>query len=293
MDTGQIEQVRRFNRFVTQRVGALESSYLRRGRPLGEARLIFETGAEGTTVRALRTSLSLDSGYLSRLLRSLETQRLLEVQEQTGDRRRRRVCLTAKGRQELAAYDKLSDDLAKSILAPLDPEQRGRLIRAMAEIEQLIRAPTVEVTLEPPDSKDARRCLNAYFQELAQRFDAGFDPAKSNPATFGDMTPPAGFFVVARLNGAPVGCGALKCRDDKTGEIKRMWTHRSARGQGIARKVLQTLEATARSAGLHTLRLETNRTLVEAQSLYRREGYEEVPAFNDEPYAHHWFEKRL
>jgi ribosomal protein S18 acetylase RimI-like enzyme len=72
-----------------------------------------------------------------------------------------------------------------------------------------------------------------------------------------------------------------------------MWTAPSARGQGVARRVLQTLETIARKAGLTTLRLETNRTLKEAQALYRREGYQEVAPFNDEPYAHHWFEKKL
>jgi ribosomal protein S18 acetylase RimI-like enzyme len=77
------------------------------------------------------------------------------------------------------------------------------------------------------------------------------------------------------------------------GEIKRMWTAPSARGRGVARRVLQTLEAAARASGVKRLRLETNRTLREAQALYRQEGYQEVAAFNDEPYAHHWFEKRL
>jgi DNA-binding MarR family transcriptional regulator len=72
MDGHQIEQVRRFNRVVTQHVGALEESYLRRGRPLGQARLLHEIGSDGIDVRALRERLKLDSGYLSRLLRSLE-----------------------------------------------------------------------------------------------------------------------------------------------------------------------------------------------------------------------------
>lgn len=163
----------------------------------------------------------------------------------------------------------------------------------MAEVERLIRAAPVEVSLEAPNSTDGRWCLDEYFRELAERFEAGFDPAKSNPARDDEITPPAGFFVVARLDGCPVGCGALKRKDRTTGEIKRMWTAPSARGRGVARKVLQTLEATARKVGLATLHLETNRTLTEAQALYRKEGYREVDAFNDEPYAHHWFEKTL
>ncbi len=293
MEAQQLQQVRSFNRLVTQRIGALDSSYLRRGRPLGEARLIYETGTNGADVRSLRNRLGLDSGYMSRLLRSLEAQGLIVVRQQPGDGRRRHVSLTSKGRVELSKYDRLSDDLAKSILAPLDAKQRDRLVAAMTEIERLLRAATVQVRVEAPDSADARWCLNEYFRELAERFDTGFDPSRSNPARDDEMRPPNGCFVIARLDGSPVGCGALKRNAEATGEIKRMWTARSARGQGVARRVLQTLEAIARDVGLKTLRLETNRTLKEAQALYRQEGYQEVAAFNDEPYAHHWFEKQL
>jgi ribosomal protein S18 acetylase RimI-like enzyme len=107
------------------------------------------------------------------------------------------------------------------------------------------------------------------------------------------MTPPTAFFFVAWLDGYPAGCGVLKLGKSSTGEIKRMWTAPSARGVGIARKVLRTLEAKAGDMGLTAVRLETNRVLTEAQALYRQEGYQEVAPFNAEPYADHWFEKRL
>jgi DNA-binding MarR family transcriptional regulator/GNAT superfamily N-acetyltransferase len=293
MDSPQIALIRRFNRLVTRRVGALDDSYLRRGRPLGEARLLFEVGSQGDGVRRLRDRLGLDSGYLSRLLRSLEAQGLILVRRAAGDGRRRHVELTAKGQAEVAAYDALSDALARSLLAPLSDGQCRRLLAAMAEVERLIRAGEVEVRPEAPDSEAARGCLEAYFRELAERFDAGFDPARSNPASDAEMTPPQGFFVVAWLEGSPVGCGALKRSAAGGGEIKRMWTDPAARGMGVARKVLRRLEARAREIGLSRLRLETNRTLREAQALYRGEGYREVAPFNDEPYADYWFEKEL
>jgi GNAT superfamily N-acetyltransferase len=163
----------------------------------------------------------------------------------------------------------------------------------MAEVERLLRAGDVEVRREAPQSAAARWCLEQFFAELAERFDVGFDPARSNSARDEEMTPPAGFFFIAWLDGSPARCGALKVADGSTGEIKRMWTAPSARGLGIARKVLRTLEAKAREVGLTTVRLETNRVLTEAQPLYRQEGYQEVAPFNTEPYAHHWFEKRL
>jgi GNAT superfamily N-acetyltransferase len=209
------------------------------------------------------------------------------------DGRVRRVVLTPNGRAERATYDALSEELATSFLRPLDPAQRDRLVSGMAEVERLLRAGAVELRPAAPNSAAAQWCLERYFAELAARFEVGFDPARSNSASPEEMTPPAGFFVMAWLDGGPVGCGALKVGEGDTGEIKRMWTAPDARGLGIARRVLRWLEAKAREAGLTRLRLEINRALMEAQALYLGEGYREVAPFNAEPYAHHWFEKRL
>jgi DNA-binding MarR family transcriptional regulator len=293
MDVDLVQRVRRFHRLVTQRIGALETSYLHRGRPLGEARVLYEIGPDGGEVRALREKLGLDSGYVSRLLRSLEQQGLVQVRNDRGDGRVRRASLTRRGRGEFKAYDRASDALAQSILAPLSPTRQHRLVAAMADVERLIRAAAIDIRVEPPDSRDGRWCLEAYFNELAARFETGFDAAKSNSARVEELTPPAGYFVVARLDGALAGCGALKVNDAKIAEIKRMWTAPSARGLGIARRVLDALEAKAAELGISALRLETNKALHEAQALYRGSGYREVTPFNDEPYAHHWFEKQL
>jgi ribosomal protein S18 acetylase RimI-like enzyme len=107
------------------------------------------------------------------------------------------------------------------------------------------------------------------------------------------MTPPAGLFLVATLHGEPAGCGALKFHPGAPAEVKRMWVAPAVRGLGLGRRLLTELEAQAAAHGVRVLRLETNQTLTEAISLYRAAGYREVPAFNDEPYAHHWFEKSL
>ena len=290
MDNGQILRVRAFNRAVTQRIGALDDSFLNRGRPLGEARLLYEI-RNGAEVRELRARLGLDSGYVSRLLRSLERQHLIEAHPVPGDARVRRVALTAAGAREVAELDRLSDGFAESVLAPLGEHQRQRLVAAMDEVERLMRAFAVDIRPEPPDTADARWCLNEYFRDLAQRFETGFDPDRSNPATAAEMTPPAGIFLVARLDGHPVGCAALKVKGGAIGEIKRMWVHPDTRGIGIGRRILAAVEEQARAFGLAVLRLETNRSLTEAQALYHKGGYREVAPFNDEPYAHHWFEK--
>ena len=139
----------------------------------------------------------------------------------------------------------------------------------------------------------AKACLDSYFRELADRFEGGYDAAHDRSAPPSEMTPPAGRFVVARLDGDPVGCGAFKRVGERAGEIKRVWVAQPARGLGIARRMLQKLEEAAREMGLLILRLDTNKALTEAHALYRKEGYLEVEPFNDNPYAHHWFEKRL
>jgi DNA-binding MarR family transcriptional regulator/predicted GNAT family N-acyltransferase len=260
---------------------------------LAEARLIFEISSEGVDVRTLRSKLGLDSGYLSRLLQSLNAQDLIAMAKGDEDARRRRVSLTRKGTAERAAYDRLSDNLAASMLGPLDLSQQSRLLAAMGEVERLLRAATVKVAPEAPRSADARLCLDTYFRELAARFDGGFDAHTDESARVEDMKPPSGLFVLARLDGEAVGCGGLKRTGKAVGEIKRVWTAPSARGMGVARRMLRTLEAAAREMGLKALRLDTNRALTEAHALYRREGYREIARFNDNPYAHHWFEKRL
>jgi ribosomal protein S18 acetylase RimI-like enzyme len=163
----------------------------------------------------------------------------------------------------------------------------------MGEVERLLGAARVSLDFEPPTSGAARRCLDSYFRELAERFEDGYDAAKDRSAPPSEMTPPAGRFVVARLDGDPVGCGALKRVDERAGEIKRVWVAKSARRLGIARRMLRTLEAAAHEMGLMILRLDTNKALTEARALYRKEGYREVERFNDNPYAHHWSEKRL
>ena len=293
MDADMTGQIRSFNRTVTQRVGALSDAFLGRGRPLGQARLLWEIGPDGTDVRALRARLELDSGYLSRLLRSLAADGLVDVRPSRSDGRVRTAHLTSHGLAERAELDRRAADVAASILRPLTDGQRARLITAMAEVERLLAASAVRVSVCDPRHPHARFCEQAYFAELARRFDAGFDPVHSHTASVADLTPPAGLLLVATLHGEPAGCGALRLHGGDPAEVKRMWVSPAQRGLGLGRRLLAELEAHAAANGARVLRLETNRSLAEAISLYRTAGYREVAPFNGEPYAHHWFEKTL
>lgn len=292
-DTADIATVRRFSRTVTQRVGALDDHFLARDRPLGAARVLWELGPDGCDVRALRTRLGLDSGYCSRLLRTLEADGLVVVAPDPADRRRRLARPTAAGLAERALLDERSDAAAWSLLAPLDPPQRARLVDAMGTVERLLTAGLVEVRPTDPRDPDARRCIAAYVAELDRRFPGGFDPGRSLPADDEQLTPPAGVLLVAHLAGRPVGCGALKLHGDAPAEVKRMWVDPAVRGLGLGRRLLHELEQEAVARGADAVQLETNATLVEAVALYRSAGYAEVPPDTDEPYADHWFRKRL
>jgi DNA-binding MarR family transcriptional regulator/GNAT superfamily N-acetyltransferase len=291
-----VAAVRRFNRTVTQRVGALDDEYMARGRPLAQARLLWEIGPGGGEVAALRARLGLDSGYLSRLLRILESDGLITVRpaDQAGrDGRVRVAALTDAGRAEWAELDQRSDELAWSILEPLTEPRRDRLVAAMAEVERLIMASMVTISPCQPGDPRARACVRAYAMDIAERFDDGFDPARSNVVHDEELVPPAGVFLLAVLNAEPVGCGAVKLHRDAPAEIKRVWVSDTVRGLGVGRRMLGEVERYAAERGWSAVRLDTNRNLTEAIAMYRSAGYREIEPYNTEHYAHHWFEKHL
>ena len=293
MDRRAIDTVRQFHRTVAEELGIVGGRFLGRPRPPGESRLLWEIGPNGAELRSLRGRLGLDSGYLTRALQSLERQGLIRVSVSRHDGRVRRATLTRRGRTERSVLDRRSDGLAERTLRSLTATQQTALVAAMADVERLLRASMVSFAVESPRAAESRWCIDQYFQELDARFDGGFNPDASISADARELTMPAGLLLVARLQGKPVGCGALKFHDRAPAELKRMWLAGSVRGLGVGARMLAELERRALKSGARVVRLETNRALTEAIALYRRAGYVEVPRFNDEPYAHHWFEKRL
>jgi DNA-binding MarR family transcriptional regulator/GNAT superfamily N-acetyltransferase len=283
--------VRRFNRTYTQRIGALDESFLGTGRPLGPSRLLFEIGESGATVRELRDRMGLDSGYLSRLLRGLEGDGLVEVRPDLTDARRRRVTLTRRGRTAWRRLDDRSEDLARTLVAPLSDRQRARLVDALATADLLVRAATVRLEDLPPTDARAVEAMAAYFAEIGRRF--GFEPGDAWRVDAESMTAPDGFFVVATSDGEPVACGGVQRLPDGSAEIKRMWVHDGWRGAGLGARLLRHLEDRAREHGYAVVRLDTNDTLTEAIAMYERAGYRAIARYNDNPWARCWFEKDL
>ena len=291
MHQDQINRVRKFGRAVAGEVGALEDSFLNRGRPLGSARVLNAIGVGYQKVSDLRAYLKLDTGLLSRLLRGLEAEGLIETTPSPDDRRSRITRLTAKGRAEFDIYETLSDERASNILA--SHKHARRLLDAMDVVT--IALSRDQIVFEEVDysSDMAKYCLKANEEELSQRVSSDFTLEQSGVPDLSQMAPPHGTFVVARLEDLAVGCVGIKGSGGQIAEVKRMWIAPAARGLGLARTMMIHAEDAARALGIKTLRLDTNSALFEAVSLYQSMGWIEIDPFNDDPYPDTFFEKQL
>jgi GNAT superfamily N-acetyltransferase/DNA-binding MarR family transcriptional regulator len=291
MEQDQITRIRNFSRLVAVEVGALEDSFLNRGRPLGAARVLNAIGLGYESIAGLRAFLKLDTGHLSRLLRGLEAEDLIETKPDPSDRRSRRTKLTAKGEQEFGVYETLSNERAAAILAR--HKTARRLLDAMDVVTIALSRDDIKFEEVDYASQIATRCLGAFSTELSKRLNLVFDLKKSGDPDLSQMKHPHGTFVVARLADMPLGCVGVKGNGSSLAEVKRMWIAPAARGLGLGRRLMTTAEDAARALGITTLRLDTNSTLFEAVSLYRAMGWKEIHRFNDDPYPDLFFEKKL
>jgi DNA-binding MarR family transcriptional regulator/GNAT superfamily N-acetyltransferase len=285
------KRVRRFNRAVTSAVGALDASFLGRGRPLGSARVINAIGQGRSDVATLREYLGVETSLMSRLLRGLEDEGLVETVPSAHDARRRVVRLTKGGKSEFRAYEALSNAQAKSILAShTQPED---LLTAMDLVASVLGRDRMMIEETDPRDPAARYCLDAYYMELSRRFEQGFEVSLSRNPVAEQMIRPRGAFLVALSDDLPIGCVGLKGVGDKVAEIKRLWVAPSARCLGLSKRLMEGAENVARELSIKTLRLDTNRALHEAKQLYLKTGWKEIDRFNDDPYADSFFEKHL
>ncbi|WP_425074565.1 bifunctional helix-turn-helix transcriptional regulator/GNAT family N-acetyltransferase [Sagittula sp. S175] len=286
-----VARARRFHRAVTTESGVLDSSFLGRGRPLGPARVLNAIGHKMHDVAEIRAYLRLDSGLMSRLLRGLEDEGLIEVRTSEEDGRRREAHLTASGRAEYAEYERLSDLQVTDILSR--HPRPDTLLEAMDIVATALGFDRITMEEVPPTDSRALACLETYYSELARRFDTGFDVKLSADPEASDMTAPRGAFLIALSDGLPIGCVGLKGTEKGYAEIKRLWVSPAARGMGLAGQLMDRIETRARDLGVALLRLDTNAQLPEAIAFYRKRGWVEIDRFNDDPYPDFFFEKSL
>jgi DNA-binding MarR family transcriptional regulator/GNAT superfamily N-acetyltransferase len=286
-----ISRVRRFNRAVTKEAGALDHSFLGRGRPLGAARVLNAIGQGRTDVADIRSYLDLDSGLMSRLLRVLEDEGLVATVPHQDDARRRIAKLTSTGRREFNAYEAISNSRAELLLGRHGNSQA--LLAAMDLIASAFGRGNISIDEANPAGKEAQYCLGEYYGELSRRFEGGFEVSLSRDPDAADMILPRGTFLVAISDGLPIGCVGLKGSGGELAEVKRLWVAPSARGLGLGRRLMDCVESAARDISVKVLRLDTNSALPEALKLYRSTGWTEIDRFNDDPYPDAFFEKRL
>jgi DNA-binding MarR family transcriptional regulator/GNAT superfamily N-acetyltransferase len=291
MSFDPISRVRRFNRVVTSEVGALDTSFLGRGRPLGAARVLNAIGQGQSNVASIREYLGLDSGLMSRLLRGLEDEGLIETVSNRQDARRRIARLTEAGRSEFQAYEALSNAQAETFLARHSrPEE---LLHAMDLVASVLGRSLIAVEEMDPRHNDARFCLSEYYAELARRFENGFEVSLSRDPDAVDMIRPRGAFLVAMSDSLPIGCVGLKGTGSEIAEIKRLWVAPSARGLGLARRLMTAAEGVARELSINILVLTPTARWRRRNSSTATPAGTRLTVSTTNPYPDTFFEKHL
>jgi DNA-binding MarR family transcriptional regulator/GNAT superfamily N-acetyltransferase len=278
--TIQVDAVRRFNRFYTRRVGALQPGYLGSPYPLPQARVLYELGQRGeSTASELGAELDLDAGYLSRLLQGLRRQGLVQGQEAREDARRVRLSLTAKGRKAYQQLDARSRDEVAGMLGTLAAPEQARLVGAMQVMEKLLHPSPVpeRISLRSHRPGDmgwvVHRHGALYFQEYGwdERFEAlvagiakdfvdGFDPARER-------------CWIAEMDGQSVGSVFLVKESKRVAKLRLLLIEPRARGRGLGKRLVAECIAFARAKGYRKLVLWTQSNLLAARGIYEAAGF--------------------
>jgi DNA-binding MarR family transcriptional regulator/GNAT superfamily N-acetyltransferase len=287
-----IEAVRRFNRFYTRQIGALQEGLLNSPFSLTEARVIYELAqTDGASATELGEKLGLDAGYLSRILRRFQAQGLVDRAPSPTDGRRSRISLTERGRGEFAGLNDGSRAQVGAMLGGLSPEDAKRLVGAMATVERMLGddpEPRVPYILRPHQPGDmgwvvhrhgvlyAREhgwdeTFEALVAEIAAKFIQQLDPRRDR-------------CWIAEREGEIVGSVFLVKHTDQVAKLRLLLVEPSARGLGIGHRLVAECIRFARQAGYGRITLWTNSVLHAARKIYEQAGFTLV---HEEP--HHSF----
>ncbi len=289
----EIAAVREFNRFYTARLGLLRKRHLGGEFSLTEARILYEIGANPQiTAAALCEVLSLDAGYVSRLLAALTRRKLIRQHASEADGRERLLTLTAAGRDTVVSLNAQSDTHIGSILADLDPAEREKLTAALAQARRILADRSsrgVQIVRLTTGSEEALQILEEYYEavHVVKR-----DPPGALQKLLNDR--PSAMWL-ARLDDEVVGCVVLRDLRSipRAGECKRLYVRPAARGRHVASLLLDALEDHARSHKLDWIYLDTYDDLKPAIALYEQRGYQRCKRYNDNPQATLFMRKRL
>jgi DNA-binding MarR family transcriptional regulator/GNAT superfamily N-acetyltransferase len=276
-----VSAIRRFNRLYTKHIGVLREGHLDSPFSLTEVRVLYELAhRDGLTASELARELALDSGYLSRILRSFEQRGLIEKTRSESDARQTHLRLTETGRTAFAPLDSRADDEIAALVERVHPDDRRRLTEAMRTIERVL-VPGAEAsrsylirTHQPGDigwvvyrhgvlyareyGWDER--FEALVAQIVAEFVQNFDARRER-------------CWIAEQNGERVGSVFLVRKTDTIAKLRLLLVEPKARGLGIGHRLVDECIRFARQARYERMTLWTNSVLHAARRIYEEAGF--------------------
>jgi DNA-binding MarR family transcriptional regulator/predicted N-acetyltransferase YhbS len=278
--------IRQFNRFYTRQIGLLRQGLLGTPFSLTEGRVLYEIGRRGTTTAAeLVAELSIDPGYLSRLLRGFITSSLVVSTRSATDRRQSILALTDRGRETFTTLDRRSQEEIAVLLERLSEGEQRRLLAAMETIESLLApaaasAASDAVVLRPHHADDLSWLLARHAAIYGREYGWGIQFTVLVAAIIGqfqpDRAPAREACWIAELDGAPVGSVMLVDAGDGIAKLRLLIVEPLARGRGIGRRLVEHCIRFAREAGYRKITLWTQSVLTGARRIYEAAGFVRV-----------------
>jgi DNA-binding MarR family transcriptional regulator/GNAT superfamily N-acetyltransferase len=273
------EAVRAFNRFYTRRIGVVQEGYLQSRFSLTEARVLYELAhAEGLTATQIGTTLDLDAGYLSRMLRSFEQDGLLTRGPAEADKRQTILTLTAAGRAAFAPLDLRSRREIGAMLSALPEPAQEAVVGGMHAITRLLSEnPRPDWIVRPPAPGDIGWVVERHGALYASEFgfNARFEAlvAQVAGAFLHEHDPSRERAWIAERDGVRIGSVFLVRKTDDIGKLRLLLVEPSARGLGVGKRLVAECVAFARQAGYRRVTLWTNDILLAARNIYRASGF--------------------
>jgi DNA-binding MarR family transcriptional regulator/GNAT superfamily N-acetyltransferase len=274
----RIDAVRRFNRFYTRRIGALQAHYLGSPFPLPQARVLYEIGQRGEcTASELGAGLDLDLGYLSRLLQGLKRLQLVAGEPARQDARRIRLSLTPKGRKAFAALDEDSRRAIGEMLAPLPAAHREKFVSALQTAHAVLEPAKGRITLRAHRPGDMGWVIEAHGRVYDEEYGWGlrFEALVADIAAkfIRDFDAKRERCWIAEMDGVPVGSVFVVKESAAVAKLRLLIVEPHARGHGLGRRLVQECIGFARRAGYRRLVLWTQSNLTAARSIYTAAGF--------------------
>ncbi len=302
----EIAAVRRFSRFYTREIGALDREHLATPFALGEARVLYElanwseTHDDAPTASALVQTLALDAGYLSRMLRDFIDRGIVGRTRSADDGRQQLLRLTPKGRRAFEKLNARTVDAVRTLLEPLSSGARTRLVQAMENIESAFaernspRALAYRLRAPKPGDLGWVVARHGALYAAEYNWDTSFEVLVARVAADffeqHDESCERGWIAERDGTTGPENIGSvfLVKHPDRAGvaKLRLLLIEPSARGLGLGKRLVQECSDFARASGYHTITLWTNSVLVAARGIYASHGYRLIESHPYHKFGH-------